>query len=175
MNDNYILRFNELTQYIEFKHRSLKHIYHSVRALLDMYVTNCHSCSLSTRRVWCQSKSPSRERNAILCACRDGLPNGPTGPRPKGPWAQGGPKPESLREVAVINFACCQLFLDFIFVNIRGGLNVSLICGWKRCILLHVLTHGFIIRPCVRVHNNNTYTTTWNMKSLQAIYICWPK
>src|SRR4029434_4348794 len=29
-------------------------------------VTNCHSC---------QSKSPSTERNTILCACRDGLPN----------------------------------------------------------------------------------------------------
>src|SRR4029434_6033253 len=42
------------------------------------------------------------------------------------------------------------------FVNIRGGLNVSLICGWKWCILLHVLTHGFLIRPCVRVNNNNT-------------------
>src|SRR4029434_8842483 len=96
-----------------------------------MCVTNCHSC---------QSKSPSTERNTILCACRDGLPNGT----------------EPLREVAVIKFACCQLFLDFVFVNIRVGLNVSLICGWKPCILLHVLTHGFIIRPCVRVHNNNT-------------------
>ena len=119
-----------------------------------MCVTNCHSC---------QSKSLSTEINTIVCACRDGLPNGLNGPRPKGPWAQGGPKPEPLREVAVINFACCQLFLDFVFVNIRGGLNVSLICGWKRCILLHVLTHGFIIRPCVRVHNNNTLQhETWN-------------
>ena len=35
-----------------------------------MCVTNCHSC---------QSKSPSTERNTILCACRDGLPNRPTG------------------------------------------------------------------------------------------------
>ena len=33
---------------------------------------------------------------------RDGLPNGPTGPRPRGPWAQGAPKPEPLREVAVM-------------------------------------------------------------------------
>ena len=112
-----------------------------------MCITNCHSC---------QSKSLSTEINTIVCACRDGLPNGLNGPRPKGPWAQGGPKPEPLREVAVINFACCQLFLDFVFVNIRSGLNVSLICGWKRCILLHVLTNGFIIRPCVRVHSNNT-------------------
>src|SRR4029434_3009447 len=67
-----------------------------------------------------------------------------------------GPTPEPLREVAVINFACCQLFLDFVFVNIRSGLNVSFICGWKQCILLHVLTNGFIIHPCVRVHSNNT-------------------
>ena len=28
-----------------------------------------------------------------------------------------------LREVAVINLACCQLFLDFVFVNISGGLK----------------------------------------------------
>src|SRR4029434_3097374 len=62
---------------------------------------------------------------------RTGLP-GPRAHELRG----GGGKPEPLREVAVINFACCQLFLDFIFVNIRGGLNVSLICGWKRCILL---------------------------------------
>ena len=31
---------------------------------------------------------------------RDGLPKGP-----RGQWAQGAPKPERLREVAVINFA----------------------------------------------------------------------
>src|SRR4029434_1327253 len=77
-------------------------------------------------------------------------------PRSWGPSALVCAKPEPLREVTVINFACCRLFLDFVFVNIRGGLNVSLICGWKRCILLHVLTHGFIFRPCVRVHNNKT-------------------
>ena len=78
-----------------------------------------------TRQVWCQSKSPSTERNTILCACREGLPNGPTGPRPKGPWAQEGPKPEPLREVAVINFACCQLFLDLVF---------CLYQRWLKCI-----------------------------------------
>src|SRR4029434_8429248 len=83
---------------------------------------------------------------------RTGLP----GPGPGAHELRGPPKPEPLREVAVIHFACCQLFLEFVFVNIRSGLNVSLICGWKRCILLHVLTNGFIIRPCVRVHSNNT-------------------
>ena len=75
------------------------------------------------------------------------------------PLSSGGPKPEPLREVTVINFACCQLFLDFLFVNIRSGLNVSLICGWKRCILLYVLTNGFIIRPCVRVNNTLQHET----------------
>src|SRR4029434_11217794 len=73
-------------------------------------------------------------------------------PGPRAPELRGGLN-QRLREVAVINFACCQLFLDFVFVNIRSGLNVSLICG---CILLHVLTNGFIIRPCVHVHSNNT-------------------
>ena len=34
-----------------------------------------------------------------------GLLNGPTGPRPRGPRAQGAPKPEPVREVAVIKFA----------------------------------------------------------------------
>ena len=34
---------------------------------------------------------------------RDGLLNGPTGPRPRGPQAKGAPKPEHLREVAVIS------------------------------------------------------------------------
>ena len=32
--------------------------------------------------------------------------------------------------------------LDFVFVNITGGSNVSLICGWKLCILLHVQAQG---------------------------------
>src|SRR4029434_113324 len=59
-----------------------------------------------------------------------------------------------VKSLLLTSLAC--LFLDFVFVNISGGLNVSLICSWKRCILLHVPTHGFIIRPCVRVHSNNT-------------------
>src|SRR4029434_6898545 len=105
------------------------------RGLVDMCVTNCHCC---------QSKSPSTERNTILCACRDGLPNGLNGPRPKGPSAQGGPKPEPLCEVAVINFACCQLFLDFVFVNIRGGLNVSYL--WLEAVY-------FVTRPDPWFHN----------------------
>ena len=79
---------------------------------------------------------------------RTGLP----GPGP------GAPKPEPLREVAVINFASCQLFLDFGFVNIRGGLNISYL--WLEAVYFVTRpgpgAHGFIIRPCVRVHNNNT-------------------
>src|SRR4029434_2066386 len=38
MNNNYILRYNELTQFIEFKHRSLKHIYHSLRQLNNLVI-----------------------------------------------------------------------------------------------------------------------------------------
>src|SRR4029434_7219959 len=132
MNNNYILLYNELTQFIEFKHRSLKHTVTVVKVKV-------------------------RQQKEIQYCVRAGMDNrtGQPGPRAH-ELSRGGPKQERLCEVAVINFACCQLFLDFVFVNIRSGFNVSLICGWKRCILLHVLTHGFIIRPCVRVHNNNT-------------------
>jgi len=33
---------------------------------------------------------------------RDGLTNGPTGPRPRGPWAQGAPKPEPPRVTSLL-------------------------------------------------------------------------
>src|SRR4029434_8677422 len=49
MNNNYILRFNELTEFIEFKHRSLRHIYHSVIFAVgccfrvELYLRRCPS------------------------------------------------------------------------------------------------------------------------------------
>src|SRR4029434_11191177 len=50
------------------------------RGLLDMCVTNCHSC---------QSKSLSTERNTIVCACRDGTCTCPTGAHElRGPLGQ---------------------------------------------------------------------------------------
>src|SRR4029434_5218987 len=136
MNNNYILRFNELTQFIEFKHRSLKHIYHSVRqrknviivfqctrkSILDMCVANCHSCSLS-HETSMMSKYNSVNRKKYNTVCVQGwITERAERAQAQGPLSSGGPKPEPLREVDVINFACCQLFLDFVFVNIRSGL-----------------------------------------------------
>ena len=63
------------------------------------------------------------------CMCgldRDGLTNGPTGPRPRGPWAQGAPKPEPLREVAVMYF----LFVveKGVFSLFANGFNWVYLC-----------------------------------------------
>lgn len=70
--------------------------------------THCHSEIVQPKRgapsttlaLWHAVSYATMSRHVMVT--RDGLTNGPTGPRPRGPWAQGAPKPEPLREVAVM-------------------------------------------------------------------------